>query len=216
MPLCVKWFAVVSRRAWSCLPGRPDPAAAGHQRLLRSSSAPATTIPRHLRRRHQQAPDRMRRRPPPPARKKPRRSRWRGWRPDRRVPGPPARRPGHRAGRPAHPGTRPAGPPGSPRPSAARRHPRAVKRLANSYGLLTALRREHRAADLTAQPGTVTGPGTGSEDEITYYPDRASMVLVAFPALGPALFLHHSAAADLTPAARTPGVWGQVLGSGGR
>ena len=57
MPLCVKWFAVVSRRAWSCLPGRPDPAAAGHQRLLRSSSAPATTIPRHLRRRHQQAPD---------------------------------------------------------------------------------------------------------------------------------------------------------------
>lgn len=100
--------------------------------------------------------------------------------------------------------------------------PRAVKRLANSYGLLSALRREHRPADLTpvtvaaADPGATTatagGPGPAVEApprpaeptrrEVTYRPYRAGMVLlaalVAYPALGPALFLHlhHRAAAE--------------------
>jgi hypothetical protein len=72
--------------------------------------------------------------------------------------------------------------------------PRAAKRLANSYGLLTALRREHRAADLSKHDGEVTDPATGKARTVTYYPYRAGMVLlaalIAFPALGPALFLH--------------------------
>ncbi|MFI0937688.1 P-loop NTPase fold protein [Streptomyces sp. NPDC021020] len=71
--------------------------------------------------------------------------------------------------------------------------PRAVKRLANSYGLLTALRRAHREADLAE-----VGGGAG---EATHRPYRAGMVLlaalVAYPALGPALCLHlHRRAAD--------------------
>jgi WD40 repeat protein len=65
--------------------------------------------------------------------------------------------------------------------------PRAVKRLANSYGLLTALRRTQRAHDLAEQPAA-TATGT------PYYPYRASLVLlaalVAYPQLGPALCLH--------------------------
>jgi KAP family P-loop domain len=101
--------------------------------------------------------------------------------------------------------------------------PRAVKRLANSYGLLTALRREHRAADLSAQPGTVTDRAVSRKHETAYYPYRAGMVLlaalVAFPALGPALFLylHHAAAAtpgqrwedflDSLAPVRGPGGW---------
>jgi hypothetical protein len=65
-------------------------------------------------------------------------------------------------------------------------NPRAVKRLANSYGLLTAIRRHHRAVDLTA----------------AHHPYRASLVLlaalVAHTALGPALLtrLHEKAATD--------------------
>ncbi|WP_329351869.1 P-loop NTPase fold protein [Streptomyces sp. NBC_01261] len=65
--------------------------------------------------------------------------------------------------------------------------PRAVKRLANSYGLLTALRRTQRAHDLTEQP-----PATATS--APHYPYRAGLVLlaalVAYPQLGPALCLH--------------------------
>jgi hypothetical protein len=56
--------------------------------------------------------------------------------------------------------------------------PRAVKRLANSYGLLTALRREHRAADLREHHGTITDPATGQVRDVTDYPYRAGMVLL--------------------------------------
>ena len=81
--------------------------------------------------------------------------------------------------------------------------PRAVKRLANSYGLLTALRREHRATDLAKLHTTTTDPRTGREHETTYYPYRAGMVplagLIAYPALGPALFLHLHHTATTSP-----------------
>ncbi|MGI9063092.1 MAG: hypothetical protein ACR2FQ_04665, partial [Pseudonocardiaceae bacterium] len=72
--------------------------------------------------------------------------------------------------------------------------PRAVKRLANSYGLLAAIRR-HRSPD---QPNPQAGP-TGGQDSDDVL-DRPAMVLLAaligFPSLGPALFthLHHTAA----------------------
>lgn len=69
--------------------------------------------------------------------------------------------------------------------------PRGVTRLANSYGLLTALRRTHREADL-AQTAASGAP-----------PYRAGMVLlaalVAYPALGPALCLHLHAEATARP-----------------
>ena len=72
--------------------------------------------------------------------------------------------------------------------------PRAVKRLANSYGLLTAIRRDHRNTDLAEQRTIISDPVTGDPQEVAYRPYRAGMVLlaalVAFPALGPALFLH--------------------------
>ncbi|MGH3622855.1 MAG: P-loop NTPase fold protein, partial [Sciscionella sp.] len=72
--------------------------------------------------------------------------------------------------------------------------PRAVKRLANSYGLLTAMRRDHRDADLAEQKATILDPATGTPREVTYRPYRAGVVLlgalVAFPSLGPALLLH--------------------------
>ncbi|MEU9575397.1 P-loop NTPase fold protein [Streptomyces massasporeus] len=80
--------------------------------------------------------------------------------------------------------------------------PRGVKRLANSYGLLTALRREHRQADLVEHHATVLDQATGQQREVTYVPYRAGMVLlaalIAYPALGPALFLHlhHTAASQ--------------------
>ena len=80
--------------------------------------------------------------------------------------------------------------------------PRAVKRLANSYGLLTAIRRDHRAADLAEQHATIADPATGEPRDVAYWPYRAGMILlaalIAFPALGPALFLHlhHTASAD--------------------
>jgi hypothetical protein len=67
--------------------------------------------------------------------------------------------------------------------------PRGVKRLANSYGLLTAIRRDHRADDLGEQRGTVL-----DASEVSYYPYRAGVVLlgalVAYPAFGPAILLH--------------------------
>ncbi|MCA1671946.1 MAG: hypothetical protein LC799_06990, partial [Actinobacteria bacterium] len=72
--------------------------------------------------------------------------------------------------------------------------PRAVKRLANSYGLLAAIRR-HRSPD---RPDPQAGP-TGGQDSDDVL-DRPAMVLLAaligFPSLGPALFthLHHTAA----------------------
>jgi hypothetical protein len=75
--------------------------------------------------------------------------------------------------------------------------PRAVTRLANSYGLLTAIRRNHRADDLAehANPGA---------PEAIYRPYRAGMVLlsalITYPALGPALLIHlHRTAATATP-----------------
>ena len=80
--------------------------------------------------------------------------------------------------------------------------PRAVKRLANSYGLLTALRRDHRGDDLAEQHTMISDPATGQRRVVAYKPYRAGMTLlaalVAFPALGPALFLHlhHTASAD--------------------
>jgi hypothetical protein len=77
--------------------------------------------------------------------------------------------------------------------------PRQVKRLANSYGLLTTLRHHQRPADLAEQSCTVED-SPDELREVTYRPYRAGMVLlaalVAFPALGPGMFLHlhHSAA----------------------
>ncbi|MDQ3274837.1 MAG: P-loop NTPase fold protein, partial [Actinomycetota bacterium] len=73
--------------------------------------------------------------------------------------------------------------------------PRAVKRLANSYGLLAAIRR-HRSPDQPNPQAGLTGGGGDSDDVL----DRPAMVLLAaligFPSLGPALFthLHHTAA----------------------
>jgi hypothetical protein len=71
--------------------------------------------------------------------------------------------------------------------------PRAVKKLANSYGLLTALRRNHRISDLVEQHSFIASPN-GHERVVSYYPYRASMVmlaaLTAYPSLGPAFFLH--------------------------
>jgi hypothetical protein len=75
--------------------------------------------------------------------------------------------------------------------------PRQVKRLANSYGLLTALRAGHRSADLSERSGVVADP---DRREVHYRPYRAGLVLLAvlvgYPALGPGLFvhLHHTAA----------------------
>jgi len=82
--------------------------------------------------------------------------------------------------------------------------PRAAKRLANSYGLLTAIRRDHRDTDLAEQHATISDATTGEAPELTYRPYRAAMVLlaslVAFPALGPALFLHlHHHATTIHP-----------------
>lgn len=80
--------------------------------------------------------------------------------------------------------------------------PRAVKRLANSYGLLTAIRRDHREDDLSEQLAEILDPITREPRNSTYRPYRAGMVmlaaLVAYPALGPALFLHlhHTAAVE--------------------
>ncbi|MFF3863280.1 P-loop NTPase fold protein [Streptomyces sp. NPDC002209] len=79
--------------------------------------------------------------------------------------------------------------------------PRTVKRLANSYGLLTAIRRDHREADLDEHQAVVVDPDAHTSRSVAYRPYRAAMVLlaalVAYPSLGPALFLHlhHTAAA---------------------
>ena len=79
--------------------------------------------------------------------------------------------------------------------------PRAVKRLANSYGLLTAMRRDHRSADLDEQHASVRDPESGVVRMVTSGRTGPAMTLlaalIAFPALGPALFLHlyHTAAA---------------------
>ena len=74
--------------------------------------------------------------------------------------------------------------------------PRQVKRLANSYGLLTAMRRDLHATDLTAQP--IDGHATIHP---AYVPYRAGMVLlaalVAYPSLGPGLFVHLHDTANL-------------------
>jgi WD40 repeat protein len=76
--------------------------------------------------------------------------------------------------------------------------PRQVKRLANSYGLLTALRRPHRAADLA--------PRAAAGTDGSCYPYRAGLVLLAalvrFPELGPNLLtdLYRAAAVDPTRA----------------
>ncbi|MER6316613.1 P-loop NTPase fold protein [Streptomyces sp. NPDC001581] len=105
--------------------------------------------------------------------------------------------------------------------------PRAVKRLANSYGLLTAIRRDHREADLDEQRASVVDTDTRTSREVGYRPYRAAMVLlatlVAYPSLGPAFFLHlhHTAAAQpgdtwacfrasLTPQRRKSGRWWSV------
>ncbi|MEU7873299.1 P-loop NTPase fold protein [Dactylosporangium sp. NPDC049140] len=89
--------------------------------------------------------------------------------------------------------------------------PRAVKRLANSYGLLTAIRRGQRDADLAEQHATIRDPTTGNLRKVAYRPYRAGMVLlaalVAFPALGAALFLHlHHTAAN-----EPDHTWAQLL-----
>jgi len=75
--------------------------------------------------------------------------------------------------------------------------PRSVKRLTNSYGFLTAIRGDQRAADLEARTGS-SGARDGS------YPYRASMTLLAtligFPAESAVLFvhLHHVARSEPT------------------
>ena len=79
--------------------------------------------------------------------------------------------------------------------------PRAVKRLANSYGLLVTMRRDNRACDLEEQRGYLREAGAGRSEEVVFRPYRAGLTLlaalIAFPHLGPALFLHlHHTAAD--------------------
>ena len=54
--------------------------------------------------------------------------------------------------------------------------PRAVKRLANSYGLLTAIRRHQRAADLAEQHATIAYSAGGELQEVAFFPYRAGMV----------------------------------------
>ncbi|MEU6140209.1 P-loop NTPase fold protein [Streptomyces sp. NPDC047081] len=77
------------------------------------------------------------------------------------------------------------------------RTPRSVKRLSNSYGLLTAMRSTagHRNADLRDQPYPhPLGTANNTAVPHTYRPHRAGMVLLAtltaYPTLGPALSLH--------------------------
>lgn len=123
------------------------------------------------------------------------------------------------SGRPLHPRAGRAG----PTPPLLVSTLRAAKRLANSYGLLTALRREYRQADLAEQSASVIDPANGQQRDATYLPYRASMVLlaslIAYPALGPTLFLdlHDTAASHsnqaweqyrgtLTPS-QAQGVW---------
>ncbi|WP_405512341.1 P-loop NTPase fold protein [Streptomyces canus] len=101
--------------------------------------------------------------------------------------------------------------------------PRAVKRFANSYGLLTAMRHAHRKADLAEQHVSPSYSKLNGRQPVVYWPYRSSMVLLAalisYPSLGPALFLHlhHAATRDpdqtwarfrttLTPR-REAGVW---------
>jgi hypothetical protein len=65
--------------------------------------------------------------------------------------------------------------------------PRQVKRLANSYGLLTTMRRDRRASDLTERHVDDHASGV----QAAYVPYRSGMVLlVAYPSLGPGLFVH--------------------------
>ncbi|MFG3295651.1 P-loop NTPase fold protein [Streptomyces sp. NPDC048179] len=76
--------------------------------------------------------------------------------------------------------------------------PRSVKRLTNSYGLLTALRQPHHEHDHAERPN----PATPNAPTTHYRPYRAGLVLiaalVAFPALGPDLcrHLHQQAGTD--------------------
>ncbi|MET9088977.1 P-loop NTPase fold protein [Streptomyces sp. NPDC004237] len=81
--------------------------------------------------------------------------------------------------------------------------PRSVKRLTNTYGLLTALRQPHHALDHTDHP---------NPDPSTHYrPYRAGLVLlavlVAFPSLGPEFcrHLHHEAST------KPEGLWREFL-----
>jgi WD40 repeat protein len=91
--------------------------------------------------------------------------------------------------------------------------PRGVKRLANSYGLLTAIRRDHRAADLAEHRSPMDGQAAGEVIDVAYRPYRAGMTLlaalIAYPALGPALFLH----LHYTASAHPGQTWGHFLGS---
>jgi hypothetical protein len=70
--------------------------------------------------------------------------------------------------------------------------PRQVTRLANSYGLLTVLRRDRRTTDLTEQSSSIRRHD-GTMQRVMYRPCRAATVLlaalVAHPGLGPDLFL---------------------------
>jgi hypothetical protein len=79
--------------------------------------------------------------------------------------------------------------------------PRQVKRLANSYGLFTALRHEQRPNDLAEHTGRLDRGGESRD--VVYRPYRSGMVLlavlVAYPALGPGLFVYLSHAAARHP-----------------
>lgn len=78
--------------------------------------------------------------------------------------------------------------------------PRSVKRLANSYGLLTALRQPHRDHDHAICSNPAADPAAARTH---YRPYRAGLVLlaalVAFPALGPHLCQHLHQQADTAP-----------------
>ncbi|MGW0631995.1 P-loop NTPase fold protein, partial [Streptomyces sp. NPDC002758] len=81
--------------------------------------------------------------------------------------------------------------------------PRSVKRLANSYGLMTAMRSlPNRERDLSDVPDPHAGPCEAG----TYRPHRAGLVLlatlVAFPALGPDLCRHLHQQATSIPESR--------------
>lgn len=88
--------------------------------------------------------------------------------------------------------------------------PRGVKRLANSYGLLTQLRGSRRQSDLAEITALANYP---LSEHVSYFPYRAGMVLLAalisYPSLGPALFLH----LHHTAAKHSDWTWQQYLAS---
>jgi hypothetical protein len=97
--------------------------------------------------------------------------------------------------------------------------PRAVTRLANSYGLLNVLRRDHREADLGECRATVRDAPGAPPREAAYRPYRAGMVLlgalIAHPAAGPALLAALRDRVSREPEATWAAFLDELEGAGG-